>query len=135
MICIDTNAVIAFLNGRPAHLGERLKREILQGDVALPSIALFELQYGIFKSLKRQKNTDQLALFLQLPVSILPFEPEDAEHAGDIRAALERAGNPIGPYDILIAAQARRRDATLVTANTREFARVPGLKLEDWASA
>ena len=59
----------------------------------------------------------------------MPFEPEDAEEAGDIRAALERAGTPIGPYDVLIAAQARRLDALLVTANTREFARVPGLKL------
>ena len=59
---------------------------------------------------------------------------EDAEEAGNIRAALERAGKPIGPYDVLIAAQARRRGATLVTANEREFARVPGLKTEDWAA-
>jgi tRNA(fMet)-specific endonuclease VapC len=64
----------------------------------------------------------------------LPFEIEDAEEAGDIRAALERAGTPIGPYDILIAAQARRRGAILVTANEHEFARVPGLMVEDWSS-
>ncbi len=134
MICIDTNVVIAFLGGKPHHLGERLKREILEGDVALPSIALFELQYGIFKSLRRQKNADRLMLFLQLPVTILPFEPEDAEQAGEIRATLDRAGTPIGPYDVLIAAQARRRGAVLVTANTREFARVPGLRTEDWAN-
>src|SRR5258708_5045669 len=57
-----------------------------------------------------------------------------AEEEGDIRAALERAGMPIGPYDVLIAAQARRRSALLVTANTSEFARVPGLKLKDWAA-
>ena len=62
----------------------------------------------------------------------MTFDAEDAHEAGDIRALLERAGTPIGPYDILIAAQARRRGATLVTANTREFARVPGLKTEDW---
>lgn len=134
MICLDTNAVIAFLGGKPHHLGERLKREMLEGEVALSSIALFELQYGIFKSARRQRNADQLTLFLQLPVTILPFEPEDAEQAGEIRAALERARTPIGPYDVLIAAQARRRGATLVTANMREFARVPGLKTEDWAS-
>jgi tRNA(fMet)-specific endonuclease VapC len=71
--------------------------------------------------------------FLLGPIEVLPFEPADAEEAGDIRAALERAGTPIGPYDVLVAAQARRRDALLVTANEREFARVPGLKLEDWA--
>ncbi len=62
-----------------------------------------------------------------------PFEPEDAEEAGDIRAELERAGTPIGPYDVLIAAQARRRNALLVTANMGEFTRVPGLRIEDWA--
>jgi PIN domain len=61
-------------------------------------------------------------------------DSEDAEEAGDIRAALERAGTPIGPHDILIAAQARRRSAVLITANEREFVRVPGLKTEDWAS-
>jgi len=58
---------------------------------------------------------------------------DGAEEAGDIRFTLERAGTPIGPFDILIAAQARRRGALLVTANGREFGRVPGLKLEDWA--
>jgi tRNA(fMet)-specific endonuclease VapC len=63
----------------------------------------------------------------------LPFEPADAEEAGDIRAALEQAATPIGPYDVLLAGQVRRRDALLVTANERKFARVPRLKFEDWA--
>ena len=67
-------------------------------------------------------------------MQVLDFDAEDAEEAGDIRATLQRAGTPIGPYDILIAAQARRRDALLVTANTREFARVPGLQIEDWTT-
>jgi tRNA(fMet)-specific endonuclease VapC len=66
--------------------------------------------------------------------SLWPFEPDDAVVAGDIRAELERAGTPIGPYDILIAAQARRRGAVLITANRGEFARVSGLRTEDWAS-
>ncbi len=64
-------------------------------------------------------------IFLQLPVSILPFEPEDAEEAGEIRAELERLGTPIGPYDVLIAAQARRRSALLVTANMRSSSAYP----------
>jgi tRNA(fMet)-specific endonuclease VapC len=86
----------------------------------------------IRKSAKPQANTAVLASFLALDVAIWPFDPEDAEEAGDIRAVLERAGTPIGPYDILIAAQARRRRAVLITANERELARVPGLKTEDW---
>lgn len=63
-----------------------------------------------------------------------PFEPEDAEEAGEIRAELERAGTPIGPHDVLIAAQARRRSALLVTANTTEFIRVPRLRIADWSN-
>jgi tRNA(fMet)-specific endonuclease VapC len=75
----------------------------------------------------------RIADFLAGDITVLPFEPADAEEAGDIRAAMERAGAPIGPYDLLIAAQARRRAALLVTANAREFARIPGLLTEDWA--
>ena len=66
--------------------------------------------------------------------AVAPFEAEDANHAGEIRAVLEARGTPIGAYDILIAAQARRRGATLITANTGEFERVPGLLLIDWAA-
>ncbi len=65
---------------------------------------------------------------------ILAFDDEDAAVAGDIRAALERLGTPIGAYDILIAAQARRRGAVMVTANRREFQRVPGLMVADWTA-
>jgi len=65
---------------------------------------------------------------------VLPFEVEDASHAADIRAELEKAGTPIGPYDSLIAAQARRRGAALVTLNSREFERVPGLLVVNWTA-
>ena len=75
-----------------------------------------------------------LAEFLSPGIAVLPFEEEDAGHAGDIRAHLERIGQPIGHYDYLIAAQARCRGATLVTANGREFERVPGLMVTDWAA-
>lgn len=134
MICLNTNAVIAALKGGPAHFIERFDREVARGALVLPVIVLFELRYGIAKSARRSENAARLADFLNAPITVIPFEPEDAEEAGDIRAALERAGTPIGPYDILIAAQARRRAALLVTANTEEFARVPGLKTEDWAA-
>jgi len=97
-------------------------------------VVLYEMWYGIRKSMRPQANMEVLANFLALDVTLWPFASEDAEEAGDIRAALERAGTPIGPYDILIAAQARRWSAVLITANEREFAHVPGLKTEDWAS-
>lgn len=101
--------------------------------LAVSSIVLFELWYGIAKSRHRQYNIETLTGFLAGPIQVLSFDADDAREAGDIRAALARTGTPIGPYDILIAAQARRRGAVLVTTNTGEFARVPGLRIEDWA--
>jgi tRNA(fMet)-specific endonuclease VapC len=83
--------------------------------IGIPTIVLFEMRYGIAKSAR--ENAAILAVFLAVVVTPWPFEPEDAEEAGDIRAELERAGTPIGPYDVLIAAQARRRSVLLVTAN------------------
>jgi tRNA(fMet)-specific endonuclease VapC len=91
------NVVIGYLGGKPANLVAHFEREILQTTFHLPIIAFFELRYGIAKSARVRENTERLALFLQLPITILPFEPEDAEEAGDIRAQLERAGTPIGP--------------------------------------
>jgi tRNA(fMet)-specific endonuclease VapC len=127
MICIG------IVNGRNSSLRHRLGEQLRAGmPVALPAIALFEMRYGFAKSLRRDQNERLLERFLGLGIDILSFDAEDAAHAGDIRAVLERSGTPIGPYDCLIAAQARRRAATLVTANSREFARVPGLLLTDW---
>jgi tRNA(fMet)-specific endonuclease VapC len=133
MICLDTNIVIGIVNGRNSSLRHRLGEQLRAGmPVALPAIALFEMRYGFAKSLRRDQNERLLERFLGLGIDILSFDAEDAAHAGDIRAVLEKSGTPIGPYDCLIAAQARRRAATLVTANSREFARVPGLLLTDW---
>jgi tRNA(fMet)-specific endonuclease VapC len=135
MICLDTNAVIAAVNQRKPSVRRRLEQALVDRvTVGIPTVVLYEMWYGIRKSMRPQANREVLANFLALDVSLWPFESEDAEEAGDIRVALERAGTPIGPYDILIAAQARRRSAVLITANEREFARVPGLKTEDWAS-
>jgi tRNA(fMet)-specific endonuclease VapC len=134
MICLDTNAVIAVLNDRASPVRTRIDAAIGSGDaLAVSTIVLFELRYGAAKSARPERNAQRIADFLAGPIEILPFEPADAEEAGDIRAALERAGTPIGPYDILVAAQARRHAALLVTANEREFSRAPRLKFEDWA--
>jgi tRNA(fMet)-specific endonuclease VapC len=135
MICLDTNAVIALLNRSSALVRARLAAAVHRREVvAISVVVLFELRYGAAKSANRQRASRRIADFLSGPVKVLDFEPDDAEEAGDIRAALERAGTPIGPYDVLIAGQARRRTAVLVTANLREFARVPRLKTEDWTA-
>jgi len=134
MIHLDTNAVIAVLNNKSPAVRTRIGAAIVAGrPLAMSSIVLFELRYGAAKSARPDRNVQRIADFLVGPIEVLPFESEDADEAGDIRAALERVGTPIGPYDVLVAAQARRRDALLVTANRREFARVPRLRFEDWA--
>jgi tRNA(fMet)-specific endonuclease VapC len=134
MYCLDTNAVIVAINNRASRVRARLDRETRQRvPIGLSSIVLFELWYGIAKSQLKQFNRQTIADFLAGPIQILNFDADDAQEVGNIGAALEGAGTPIGPYDILIAAQARRRGATLVTANERELSRVPGLRTEDWA--
>lgn len=100
----------------------------------VPAIALFELRYGIANSARRIENEQMLDVFLSAPIETPAFDAADAAEAGEIRAFLKRKGTPIGPYDILIAAQARRRGAALVSANLREFRRVTGLVTQDWAA-
>ncbi|NPU15629.1 PIN domain-containing protein [Bradyrhizobium sp. 83002] len=134
MICLDTNIVIGIVSGRSSALRHRLGEQIRSGTrIGLSVVALFELRYGIAKSIRRAESGRLLDRFLELGIDVLPFEPEDADHAAEIRAGLEKAGVQIGPFDYLIAAQARRRNAALVTQNTREFERVPGLLVVNWA--
>ena len=134
MFCLDTNVIIGIITGRAPASAERLASEVTgRARILVPIIVIHELRFGIARSARRGANEDALAAFLAGRVEILPFDAEDAAEAADIRAALVRKGTPIGPYDVLIAAQARRRRASLVTANVREFRRVAGLTVEDWA--
>jgi len=134
MILLDTNTVIAVLNVRPERVGERLVERLDAGDtVAVSSIVIFELWYGIAKSSRRESNIARLEEFMAGGIGVLAIDSEDGRASGEIRATLDAAGTPIGPYDLLIAGQAKRHGATLVTSNTREFRRVKGLKCEDWA--
>jgi tRNA(fMet)-specific endonuclease VapC len=136
MFCLDTNAVIGVLSERTPQFAERLDVEIARGTTILIStIVLHEIRYGAAKSARPDRNLAVLEYFLQFPVSIAAFDAEDAAEAGDIRAGLAKSGTPIGPYDVLIAAQARRRGAALVTLNRREFERVPGLIVTDWGAS
>jgi tRNA(fMet)-specific endonuclease VapC len=132
---LDTNAVIALLKDEPAIFRKRLRRAVSRGAaIAVSSIVLYELWYGVARSARRRENAERLRLFLSGGIEVSAFDEEDARTAGDLRATLEGAGTPIGPYDLLIAAQALRTGATLVTANVAEFTRVPGLQWQDWSA-
>ena len=127
---LDTNTCIRYINGRSPGVRAKLPT-IPTHEVIVCSVVRAELFYGAAKSqlptLSRQKQ-DQ---FLH-PYNTLPFDDRAADTYGQIRALLERAGTPIGPLDLQIAAIALAHGLTLVTHNTREFGRVPGLNLEDW---
>lgn len=134
MILLDTNAVIAILNGRPPRVRDRLADAIgAKQTIGVSTIVLFELAYGAAKSARPRDNADRITTFLAGPLQVLAFESPDAEAAGVLRTRLEKAGTPIGPFDCLIAGQALRNGATLITANRREFARIPGLVCDDWS--
>jgi tRNA(fMet)-specific endonuclease VapC len=133
---LDTNAVVALLRNRPARVRERLRRAVSeQASIVISTVVLFELWYGVARSGRREENAETLRAFLSGNIGFVSFEDNDAAIAGDLRAQLEASGNAIGPYDVLIAAQSLRTGMTLVTANTSEFARVPGLVWEDWSVA
>ncbi len=131
----DTNAVVALLRNKPAGVREQYREAEAAGDyLALSSVVLFELWYGVAKSGQVQENTERLRVLLSGDLNLLDFDDEDARTAGQVRAALEKAGTPIGAYDLLIAGQALRRGLTVVTANTSEFSRVTGLSWQDWTT-
>ena len=133
---LDTNACIALINGTEAAVRRRFRRAVEKNDVILlSSIVALELWYGVSKSQRREHNTQRLEAFFAGPLEWADFDEEDAREAGTIRAELESAGKPIGAYDVLLAGQARQRNATLVTSNEREFDRVRHLTWEDWASS
>jgi len=133
---LDTNTAIAIIDNRPQPVRHRYRDAVAAGEsIGLSSVALFELRYGIARSSRVQGNTERLRVFLSGNIAVVGFEEADAEIAGTLRAALEAKGRPIGSYDLLIAAQALRLGATVVTANVSEFARVPGLLWEDWTAA
>jgi tRNA(fMet)-specific endonuclease VapC len=133
---LDTNACIALINGKEANVRRRFQRAVARKSaILLSSIVAFELWYGVAKSQRKESNTMRLDAFFAGPLEWSLFDEEDARAAGTVRAELEAIGKPIGAYDVLLAGQARRHRATLVTSNSKEFARVSGLKWEDWAAS
>lgn len=130
MYLLDTNIVIYFMKNQFPGLTQRLF-SCNPADLVISSITVFELEYGAEKSNWGERTRNKLARFLA-PFTILPFDTADAVMAGRIRGYLEKQGRRIGSYDVQIAAQAVARGMTVVTHNTSEFSRVPGIQLEDW---
>lgn len=133
MHVLDTNILIQAMNRTRPDFATRISGELLADrPLFVPTIVLYELEYGFARGSRRSSNQAILSALMNEGLRELAFERRDAEIAGDIRAALERSGTPIGPYDLLIAAQSVRLGATLVTLNRREFDRVPGILVTDW---
>jgi tRNA(fMet)-specific endonuclease VapC len=127
---LDTNACIRYLNGRAPALKLRLDAGN-NSDFLVCSVVKAELAFGAARSTDPARTAAAQAKFLS-PFQSLGFDDSCAAIYGEIRAVLARAGTPIGPNDLLIAAIAVANRVTLVTHNTAEFSRVPGLLIEDW---
>jgi len=127
---LDTNIVVFALRERSAALRDRFTAA--DGQLAVSALTVAELAYGSEKSQRPADNARAVDAFLSL-VEVLDFGPAAAVHGGQIRASLAAAGTPIGAYDTLIAGHARSLGLVVVTNNTREFERVPGLLVEDWS--
>lgn len=127
---LDTNICIYIIKKKPEKVIKRF-RDNKPGDIAISSITIAELNYGIEKSSKPDINTIALKEFLQ-PIVVLDFNQKDTEAYGKIRIDLEKKGTPIGAMDLLIASQAVSRELILVTNNESEFKRVKGIRIENW---
>ena len=126
---LDTNMCIYAQKNNPNVIA-RIKENFQQG-LAISSITLAELEYGVQASVNVEKNTVALLKFLSI-VEILPFDGDASVEYGKICADLRRKGTPIGTMDMLISAHAKSENLIVVTHNKREFKRVEGLQLEDW---
>ena len=129
---LDTNICIYIIKAKPKKVLDKF-HTLGMGDVCISSITLAELQYGVEKSKYKERNKLALAAFLS-SIEILPFSDNAAAEYGKIRANLEKQGNIIGAYDLMIGAHALSENITLVTNNTKEFKRIENLSLENWAS-
>ncbi len=128
---LDTNICIYIAKRRPAGVLERLRR-LRPGDVGMSIITYLELAYGAWKSVRRQENLLRVEELRNL-IPAVPLDTDMRDAYGRARTELERAGTPIGAYDLMIAAQALNLGLILVTNNVREFKRVKGLSVENWA--
>jgi tRNA(fMet)-specific endonuclease VapC len=129
---LDTNTCIYVINRKPPLAVARIRSKQVE-DIAVSTVTIAELEYGVHRSRRTDQNRIALLLFL-VPLTILAFDQGAAAVYGSIRASLESRGTPIGPMDLLIAAQAISQGLILVTNNEREFSRVDGLEIENWTT-
>ena len=130
MYLLDTNICIYIINKHPKRVLQNLDK-LNPNEIKISTVTVAELEYGASKSARRVQNRTALYNFLS-PFEIITFDTRDAEIYGIIRTELEKTGEPIGPYDLQLAAQALARDLIFVTNNIGEFKRIPRLKLENW---
>ncbi len=128
---LDTNIVIYTIKNRPVEVRDAFNRH--EGRLAMSAVTLMELLYGAEKSSDPVKNT-RIIEGLTARLTVLDYDTAAAQHTGQIRAELAQAGQPIGPYDQMIAGHARSLGLVLVSHNMREFGRVPGLRSESWVN-
>ena len=128
---LDTNICIYVIKNKPEKVFRKLEK-IDPRDVCISAVTYSELVYGVEKSSEAERNRVALSILLS-NIEIVSFDVEAANAYGKVRADLESKGTPIGPLDTMIAGHALSRRCTLVTNNTREFARVTYLKIENWA--
>ena len=126
---LDTNICIYVMKTYPPSVREKFN--MLAEQLCISSITLGELHYGAEKSARRAENLTAIAHFVAR-LEVLQFGDKAAAHYGQVRAELERAGTPCGPHDMQIGAHARSEGLIVVTNNLREFARMPGLRAENW---
>lgn len=131
MFSLDTSTIVDFLRKPPQSLINRVANAVRDEQLSISSVVLFELVTGTMKA-RRARDLERLQEFLKGGVILHEFDDGDAWAAGEVRASLESEGRGIGPFDTLIAGQALARGLTVVTANVKEFSRVPGLKWENW---
>lgn len=129
---LDTNICIFTVKNRPAHTREVFNRH--HGQMCISAVSLMELIYGAEESASPERNLAVVEGFAAR-LDVLPYDEIAASHTGQLRAELAKSGTPIGPYDQMIAGHARSRGLIIVTNNRREFDRVPGLRVEDWATS
>ena len=129
---LDTDMCIYIIKNRPERALRKLRSKAME-QVAVSTITVAELEYGVVKSRQPERNKIALTQFL-IPFGMVDFDHEAARDYGRIRADLESRGSPIGPMDMLLAAQATSNDMVLVTNNDREFSRVKELRLENWVA-
>ncbi len=129
---LDTNICIYLLKGAYPHLADKIMT-YHPDEIKIPAVVKAELLYGAEKSVKRKENMELIEALL-MPMDIVPFGDSAAGHYASVRSTLERAGTPIGPNDLLIAATVLAENGILVTNNVREFERVPALQIEDWTN-